>query len=194
MAAWGLTIVKSMPYRGAREEWSNQYHFTGSAPSDGAAWLTFVDLVIAVEKEALDQYVTIDRLYGYENTDNDSVYVLDLRATASEVSGTYSGDPNDRESGDTAYWVRWKTDHNNSNGKQVYGRKYFHPGFSAHVAGQNDGIAADLKTLCDTYGAAMVTGFGDGRTIADPEGNAMTTPVTSPFITTRTLRRRGRRP
>lgn len=194
MAAWGLTIVKSMPYRGAREEWSNQYHFTGSPPANDTDWLTFVDLVIAVEAAVLDQYVTIDRLYGYENTDNDSVYVLDLRAVSSEVPGTYSGDPNNRESGDTAYWVRWKTDHTNSNGKQVYGRKYFHPGFCAHVAGQNDALAGDLNTLAAAYGDAMVTGFGDGRTIADPAGHAMTNPVVSTYVTTRTLRRRGRRP
>jgi hypothetical protein len=61
----GLTIVKRFPYRGdANEEWSNQYHLTGSIPADSTAWKTLADALIAEEKKLYTSGTKVIRAYG----------------------------------------------------------------------------------------------------------------------------------
>ena len=49
-----ITIVQTMQYRGAPEEWSNTYFFDGDLPSSPASWKTLADEVIADQKTVID--------------------------------------------------------------------------------------------------------------------------------------------
>ncbi len=194
MAAPGITSIKSFSYRGSTEEWSNQYHFTGSAPSDDAGWRDLCDAFVLLEKTALNNTVTILRFLCYTNTDNDSVYTYDLAAFGGTVLGTYNYSAHSAEiqEGNTAYDIRWNTGRTNSKGKPIYLRKYFHPGISQFST--PDAIDSSLKTVCDTFAANVMSSSGDWPGLAGPDGVAPTGYRTLPYLTTRTLKRRGRRP
>ena len=96
--------------------------------------------------------------------------------------------------GDTAAWVRWATGSLNSNGKAIYLRKYFHDVYY-EVATTPDTIADGQKTAYNTFGTAMLTPITGSISMAGPDGEAPPGPRDrSTYITTRTLKRRGRRP
>lgn len=195
----GLTVIKKMSYRGnANEEWSNDYHLTGSIPSDAAAWRTLFDALVAQEKTVYPSDVTVVAGYGYDSDDPaaHAVWSVDLTVSPdSPVAGTLNRSTGYPSPGDAAVWVRWKTSRLNSKGKPIYLRKYFH--FAV-----NQGVgAADLPitvqtTALNAFGTKMMDGsFLDGRTIRS-RANAETiiNRGASPYITTRTLKRRGKRP
>lgn len=194
VAAAGITVVKSFTYRGAPEEWSNTYHFQGSAPSTPADWRALVDDFLLLEKQCLWVVNTILRVICYADTDDSSVYSYDLSAYGGTIPGVY--DPPTSEAigqeGDTVYEVRWGTGRLTSKSKPIYLRKYFHPGLSE--PGSRDAISADLKAVCDTFASAVMTDSGDWPGLAGPDGVAPTGYRTMPFISTRQLRKGRRRP
>jgi len=186
--------VKRFLYRGVTEEWSNRYHFGGSAPSDPTAWRTFADGLIAAEREILrgDTYIT--RVLCYEDTDDDSVYTYDLASFGGEVLGS---DPasigSDYMPGDVATTIRWDTGRRSSTGKPIYLRKYFHN--AGQATGTTDNVDAGTLAAMNTFAADVVTGLTGGFVIAGPDGSSPSEAgVASPYTTTRTLKRRGRRP
>lgn len=194
MAAPGFTLIKEFTYRGdAHEEWGNTYH-VHDTPADPATWRTIVDALIALEREVYTDVVTILRAICYEDTEADSVYTYHLADFAGTVPGALVvGDGGHTMSGDDALWVGWDTGKRNSKSKPIWLRKYFH---DAHVAAsQIDQTDPDQLAALGTFATAAVTPAGDWPGLTDPEGDAPTGGSrTSSFVTTRTLKRRGRRP
>lgn len=195
-ALTGITIVKKMAYRAdANEEYSNQYHLTGSVPADGTAWTTLIDALIAQEKTLYLSSVTVVRAYGYatDNPDDASVFSYDL--SAAPVAGTLAIGSGIRAPGDAAVWVRWKTSRLNTKGKPIYLRKYFHPAL-ATSAGSFDLVLAAQVTALNAFGTKLMDGsFADARTIRSlTHAETLLSRASSTYITTRTLKRRGRRP
>jgi hypothetical protein len=192
-----LTLIKRFTYRGnTAEEWSNTYALTGATPTDSAAWRTLFDALVAEEKKLYPNTSSVVGGYGYDripqNGDH-AIWSVDMTVSPnSPVPGTLAaaGDP---MSGDQASWVRWGLDRYNSNGKRVYLRKYFHGAFKA--TGSADGLHASYVTALGAFGAKLDDGsFASSRKICDKDSMVPIGHAVSPFVTTRTLKRRGKRP
>jgi len=182
-----ITIIKSFYYRGHDEEYSNKYHFTGTTPANATAWLALADAIIAAEKLTLDAQTSWTRAYGYEAGNENSVWQY---AWPTPVTGTASL-TGTRSPGDVAATMRWWTGQTNSNGKKIYCRKYFHA-----VAHQTlpDLLDAAQKTKFETFGAKLIDGTLPGSfKYCGPQGATLQAPVCNQYLTTRTLKRRGKR-
>lgn len=195
MAAPGIVLVKQMQYRGAPEEWSNKYHFVGSAPSDSAGWDSLRAALVTLEKALYGGWVKIVAAYGYDDTDHDATYVYHY-AAGSEPTGTITASGTEVGApGDAAAWVRWKTARNNSRGRPIYLRKYFHGvTLAGAFSGDSDAMATEWISAATSFAGSVNATSGAWPGIAGPDGVAPGASSVSTYITTRTLKRRGPRP
>lgn len=190
-----ITIVKRFSYRGTDEEWSNSYHLDGVTPTTDAEWKTLADAIIASEKTCVGSHVTYVRAYGYEAGNEHSVSTVDYVALGGTlVVGTGSGNTgNSKNAGDVAACLRAKRATKSVKGKPVYARKYFHG--VAHATATPDAVGPDYKPAIVAHGAKMLDGtLPGGMKWVAPQGEALSNPQCNPFMTTRTLKRRGKRP
>lgn len=193
----GLTLIKRFTYRGdATEEWSNKYHLTGSIPADATAWKALADALIAQEKTVYPGTTSVIRAYGYDSDDvsPSAVWSYDYLAHAAAVAGTVTLGTGKHGAGDQAGVVWWKTDRLNSRGRPIYLRKYFHdclvdPTTSDNLYGNTTtGYAAFANKLADGT-------FLDARKIRSrTHDDAILSQGYDQYVTTRTLKRRGKRP
>ena len=194
-AKTGITLVKKFTYRGdATEEFSNTYHFTGSVPSDATAWLALMNALATQEKTIYPSSVSVIRAYGYatDNPADDSVWAS---GAITPIAGTLTLSGAPLAPGDSAVWCRWKTSRNNSKGKAIYLRKYFHPAVMQSTT-QPDDVYGTQYTALQAFGTKLMDGsFDSGRTLtAQTHDDTLISRASSLFITTRTLKRRGKRP
>lgn len=192
-----LTILKDFTYRGvAGEEWSNTYALSGATPADSTAWRSLFDAVVLEEKKVYIPAVRVIGGYGYSRIPvkgDAAVWTLDLRPSSSTVAGTLAVASNPIMSGDQAAWVRWSMDRFSTKGKRIYLRKYFHGGIL-------DGTAADVlhstyKTALGNFGTFMRGGTINGtRSLVDKTGLVPIASTNATWSTTRTLKRRPKRP
>jgi len=193
--ATSLIVIKRFDYRGVAEEWSNRYYLTGGDPVTPGEWATLFDALNAQEKTLYHSGVHIVRGYGYTSdaASATSVWTKDLTLLAAEVAGTATGGR--PMSGDQVALVYWKTTRMNSRGKAIYLRKFFHAGYLN--TSRQDELDPSHKVAYESFATLLATGAGvAGRHIRGP-GVATDTIVTSGanlFVTTRTLKRRGKRP
>jgi len=191
MAKPALVLVKRFTYRGTTEEWSNKYHFAESPPINPAAWKTLADAVAAAEKLIYTSVTSIVRAYGYDDGDSHSVCTIDYAALGATIPGTFTtsgaGNP-----GDVAAWIRWSTSKRTSKGKPVYARKYYHDVYQQ--SGFPDQLISTQKTAFQTFGDKLKSGTIPGFTLCLADGTDADTCTVSQNLTTRTLKRRGKRP
>lgn len=192
MAAPGITVVQTFTYRGAPEEWSNKFHFQGDAPSDPAGWRDLADAFIDLWKTTLTDVVTIVRVLCYEDTDDPAVYTYTLASFSGNVAGTITtGVSADLlESGDVAALLRWNTGKTSTKGKPIYLFKYLHG--VMHASGARDTWRD--TTVAGTFASDVMSASGDWPGLADKAGDAPVGHLAETYLTTRTLKRRGRRP
>lgn len=192
--AWKLTTIKSFPYRGAAEEWSNSYHFDGTIPTDHDAWAAFAHAVATLEKECFYGDCKVVRAYGYAPGSNQSVAQIDFNIDGPVQQGMLQpGAIVANVSGDQAAWVRWLTPEFTSTGKHIYLRKYFHAVFMN--SGDSDRPSNNTIIALQGLGDALVAGVGAGsHKIVGPKGAVGGRVAVGPYLTTRTLKRRGKRP
>lgn len=194
----GITSIKSFTYRDAVEEWGNTYAFLGDAPSDLAGWEALAAALFAMEKEVLPITTEIVRAYCYDDILADpqsAAFTLDTGEAGLPVTGlaTYTTGSY-LAPGDAAAWVRWKTARTNTHGKPIYLRKYYHGVIVSPAGGDGDTIQAAQVTAYRALGTALNTPSGDWPGLCGPDGVAPGASTSSSYATTRTLRRRGRRP
>lgn len=199
--ATGLTVVKRFPYRGdTTEEFSNTYFFTGTTPASPSAWRTLFDALVTQEATILANDVGIIRGYGYSSSDEDAhaVWSVDLTiAPEVVVGGGITIGTNRRLPGDAAVWIRWKTSRLTEKGKPIYLRKYFHPALQAASPSSTDAVLPAWITAANAFAVKMTDGsFSGARKICGRghEDDVITGYSASPYVTTRTLKRRGKRP
>ncbi len=196
----GFTVVKTFPYRGdLLEEFSNTYHLTGSVPADSAAWRTLFNALVTAEKTVYTSSTHVVRGYGYDSDADDAVAVWSVDLTVSPespVAGTLSPGTSSHQAGDSAVWCRWKTSRLNSSGKAIYLRKYFHDVFAVDSAGGADAVVATQKTALNALATKLWDGtFAESRKItARGHTDVILSSGASSYVTTRTLKRRGKRP
>jgi hypothetical protein len=190
VSVFKLVTQKSFTYRGAAEEYANIYHFSGTQPADQASWQSFADAVKDLERPILPATVTFTTWLGY----NDGSETADFTgAHTGTLTGTFSMTGLIQCPGDDALWVRWATGDRSSQGKPIFLRKYFHPAVTSSTGG--DTTAATWRTAAATYGAALTAGGLAGTAkICRPNGHLGSTVLACTNVTTRTLKRRGRRP
>lgn len=195
----GLTVIKAMEYRGdADEEWSNHYWFTGSPPVDAPSWKTFADAFIAVEHTCYADTSRVVRAYGYaDNADKTfAVWSHDYDAAGSPPVGILQPDsiPGQRFSGDQAGFIFWRTTRRNTRGKWVYLRKYMHDGWLSDA--DADAVGGTTEQAWRTFADAISTAPGiQGRVLTGRViDEVFQAQDASHWITTRTLKRRGKRP
>lgn len=190
-------MIKRFTYRGnANEEWSNQYWFTGSTPADGTAWRALFDALVLQEKTCYPPTTQVIGGYAYNDVapTATAVWSVDLTvAPNTVVPGTLASGGALSYPGDVAMWLRWGLDRFNTKGKRVYLRKYFHdcifPGSTP------DALQTAQKAAVLALGAKLDDGsFISARRITDRLGTATVGHAVSTYATTRTLKRRGKRP
>lgn len=189
-----ITIVKDFTYRDAREEFSNRYHFSGTTPSDAAAWKALADAIIAAEKLTVQADVRFVRAYGYQAGNDNSVAQVDYAIPPNViVVGTSPGGGAGMAPGDVAATTRWYTGASSSRGKKIYCRKYWHA--IEPDATDLDKLLAGTRTKLQTFAAKLIDGTLPGSfKYCGPQGAVLGPPETSQWLTTRTLKRRGKRP
>lgn len=206
--ATGLTIIKRFTYRGnANEEYSNTYWFKPTTPpADAAAWRALLDAVVLVEKTIYPATAQVIRAYGYDDDTGHrpgdtgsvagAVWSVDLRvAPDTPVPGTLATGGLELAPGDAAVWARWKTDRRTSPGsKAIYIRKYFHPCLGNGT--DPDLVATAQKNALLALGAKMHDGTLPGSRTITTAGKTDTilSHGASTYMTTRSLKRRGKRP
>lgn len=190
-----ITVIKKFTYRDQGEEWSNTYHFSGPTPADSAAWKTLADAIIAKERTFLSTHTKFVRAYGYEPGNESSVWQWNYEGPPdTSVAGVSTWAASAFAPGDAAMTVRWYTGELSSpGGKKIYCRKYFHD-VEMNPA-DPDEVAPSVLTSLNTFGAGMIDGsLPAGRKYCGPQGAVLSAPAANPYITTRTLKRRGKRP
>lgn len=199
--AVGMTIVKRFSYLGdPTEEFANTYFFSGSTPADATAWRALFDALVTQEKTVLLDNTAIIRGYGYDSdaADRTAVWSVDLRVSPEvTVGGTLATTGKDVMPGDTAVWLRWKTSRVTMKGKPIYLRKYYHPGLRAASPTSPDTVDPAQVTALNALGTKLMDGtFLSSRKLVGPghTDDVLTSRSCSPYFTTRTLKRRGKRP
>jgi hypothetical protein len=189
-----ITLIKDMTYRGVKEEWSNTYTLDGTTPTSDAEWKTLADAIIVSEKTCYLVDVRVVRAMGYVSGSDNAAWSYDYLAAAATVAGTLStgGAEVNKWAGDQAGWLRMRVGSTGA-GKPKYIRKYFHGGWS--VGATPDTMGAAVVTAYLAHGTKMTNGtLPGGMQWIGPNGTIGSTPAASPYVTTRTLKRRGRRP
>lgn len=189
-----ITLVKSMDYRGHDEEWSNTYHFEGDTPANEGEWRTLGLAIYSTEKVILRSDVKLVQLYGYEAGNETSVAQIDLRVGAdANIPGTLNTSGVYPTSGDQAVTMRARIGVS-STGKKVYIRKYYH-GSAKNSTGTGDPVAPSAVTAMNAHLTALLAGGLPGGAVwCGPQGQEAIDPLVHPWVTTRTLKRRGKRP
>ena len=190
-----LVLIKSFTYRDEAEEWANTYHFEGTVPADANAWQTLATGWINEEKHLYSPATHVVRAYGYEPGSNHANWVHDY-ATASPpgIPGDLTMPGGEALApGDAAATVRWSTGEYNSRGKLIYCRKYYHGVYMQ--TSDHDRVAASQLAAYNQFATIVTSGFFPGSAkYCGPQGADLRDPRADPFITTRTLKRRGKRP
>lgn len=189
-----VIIVKEFQYRGEPEEWSNRYHFIGFTPGSTADWQETIRVFIDAEQSITGSEVKFVRAYGYSAGSDHANYVVDFTTPGPPETGSMViNTPTSRFAGDQAAVVRWSTGLFNSRGKQIYCWKYIHGGVLHDT--EPDRLDPSYITALQNYAQLVaITGLPGGMHYSHPQGQALTNPYVDQYVTTRTLKRRGKRP
>lgn len=194
--ATGLTVTKSMAYRGVPETWSNKYWLTGLPPQSVSGWNTLWSQLTIEESKLYGAAVTIVEGYGYaDNAEGaHAVWSTDQFVGWVPVPGTLTVAAGNRMAGDQAGMVEWRTSRKNTRGKWIYLRKYFHGG--EVDAADADRVSLPQLTAYDGFATKLFDGSWTGgrRIRSQKQDETLLAPFPSPLVTTRTLKRRGKRP
>lgn len=194
----GVTLTKMFSYRGdATEEWSNTYWFGNAAPTSDAEWLAMWQGLWSEEAQVIPSNSKLVQVYGYNDRTYKSHAVYDHPVSPGEAGVLIPPVAGVDFAGDQAACVQWKTNRKNSRGKWIYLRKYLHDGFVE--AASPDFLEPSYHTKLLTYADAIRTYWGGiqpGPSKDDPTPPLIPFPtsVVNPWVTTRSLKRRGKRP
>jgi hypothetical protein len=185
----------SFTYRGQREIWSTTYHLSSQPPLT-ADWITLSTAVWNMEKLFLASDVQVEGARGY-NAGEPPILVWEDDVSPpgqGGIPGTFvpPGGSN-HTPGDAAGWIRYTTTQKTSRGKPIYLRNYYH---GMYTDANGDTIVAAQLTAMSNLATQWVTGFSVSGVLyrrAGPRGAIAQGHAQSAYVTTRTLKRRGKR-
>lgn len=196
-----LVIVQRFTYRGQREEYQNVYSFDPSANVWPANWKALADAVIAKCRLFLNADHEFVRAYGYEPNTAVSSWVHDYAQPGdTPLRGTFADATATLASGDVAMTLRFVAPSRSIKGKLVYIRKYWHGAYTQGVDG--DSLSTNQKNAILQFGDQWNTdqifpGFTPWSPGVHDEAprpaEKCSGPHVLPYVTTRTLHRRGKR-
>lgn len=201
MAPPMITVTKKFQYRGADELWSNSYHLT-DFPVSHTAWEAFALNVMGIERSCYSNDSVGWSFLGYQDSANPATWSALATDIGANLQGTLAIGSDQAFAGDQAGTIGWKTGFLSTRGKPIWLRKYFHDGF-AQVDPSSDYLSVSTATAYADFGAALLSspmGLTDvaGADIYYALGSGSARPAgpvrVDPFVTTRTLERRGKRP
>ena len=189
-----IVLVKAFTYRDAYEEFSNRYHFTSSGTSSYQEWKGLADAWIQIEKPTQPPDVSWVRAYCYDAGVDHSILQIDYTVPPNVlVVGTFVDPGLTRAAGDVAAHIRWDTNTLNSRGKRIYCRKYMHAVWGEPTDG--DQLLGSQKTAFEAFAAKCIDGtLPQSARYCAPQGAPLQAPFVDTYLTTRTLKRRGKRP
>jgi hypothetical protein len=189
-----LVLIKDFEYRDVLEEWSNRYHLSVSGTVTDNDWKGIADAFVAAERPCLPVAVRFVRAYGYFPGVDHADWSYDYVQPGPPPTGILTAPAGGvRTPGDVAATIRWYTGKLNSRGKKVYCRKYFH-GVYANSS-DADFLEGTQAAAFTTYAGLVTSGtFPLGAEYCAPQGEVLRDPLVDPYLTTRTLKRRGKRP
>lgn len=190
----GLTLVKTFTYRGnANEQFSNTYHFTSAPPTSDGQWLSVANQIVAIEQLVFPASVSFHSATGHstDNPHDPATFSHDYTLTPPAPVGTYVPSASEFPiAGDQAAFVWWLMNYKSTKGKPVYLRKYLHAGYVENLP-HPDNVGTKYAAALETYGNQMQSIWGGLRSVSKPGGVSAHGHGT--FITTRTLKRRGKK-
>lgn len=153
MALVGVSITKSVQFRGVQQEFSNVYYYWGDLPVIAAEANSLIDQLVTTEKKLHSSAVAFlfGRCWsaGGSRESNNMIVQKPLSGF-----GNFATIANlDRE---RAYLVRWRAGIN-SRGKPVYLRKWYHSCGAPSGVTINDGILANTEQLSSASRGTIVT-------------------------------------
>jgi len=184
-----------MAYRAeTEEEFSNTYHFGTSPPGDDASWTVLMNDVLNQERNIFPATVHFVRAYGYnDDADNaQAVFHHDWTVPGPPPTGALVPPTATPFAGDQAALVWWRLDKKNSRGKWIYLRKYLHHGYA--TTANPDQVDATYGAALGTYVSNLANVSFHGAIRPRKYTANITGYQASPWVTTRTLKRRGKRP
>ena len=194
MAKPAIVIVQGFTYRDLPEEFSNKYFFAGSAPSSAAGWVNVANTLMAALAPCFSTATRFHRAYGYTDGDNPSVWSHDWVANNENFGGGLPTTGAWAMPGDVAATVRWASDKRNSRGKVIYARKYYHDVYAFLSGAEHDKLWVNQSSAILTFAGKLLDGSILPGNLCLPDGTPVHTPAVDPWLTTRTLKRRGKRP
>lgn len=141
MAIVAVSVTKRTAFRDSTQEFTNTYHYFCAALPNAATAESLIDQVTANEKSFHSSGVTFVRGRAWSETGNKQTNQMIAQKVLSGT-GNVGGDPAfDKE---RAYLVRWPAG-NDSRGKPVYLRKWYHTCTSIPNAAVTDPIRANVS-------------------------------------------------
>lgn len=181
-----LKVIKSTPFLGGTQLWSNRYHFSGGTPADSAHWTTLSDAVVTAEKAiyaASPVTTQIVKTIGYASGSEVPVFQKTYATNGTLApGGTIPAAP-----GDAALLIRYATAARTSKNHPLYLFNYHHGVYTNGVSSQ-DYPWTTQKTAFSTYATAWIAGFSDGTNTlrrAGPNGDLATGQLVGTYITHR---------
>jgi hypothetical protein len=192
-AAPRVLMVSEFTYRGQREEFSNRFSFKGPAPSGDTAWKALTDKIITALQPCFDADVTFVRAYGYGANQIGAIFVHDYKTPGPPSAGTAIWTGAALAAGDAAITGRLTSDKISKRGKHVYSRSYWHGAHAMNATNGDQVLPAQqaaLTTFLTGYTQATIDPIFDSCL---PDLTNTHSPHVDQWMTTRTLKKRGKR-
>lgn len=187
-----LRLVQSSEYRGVPEQWSNTYSFKGPAPSDPTTWKALADAFIAALRPCFSSKTTFVTAYGYSPNAIGANFVHDYATPGPPLAGTGVFSAGREAPGDAAITGRLSSEKFNPSGKRVYGRNYWHDAYTDLA--DADRVLPDQQNALTQFLTTYTQGtIYTGTESCLPDLTDTHSPHVDQWITTRTLKRRGKR-